>query len=206
LFDLLVAMERPASGPAHPGNASALLQRLADGQIPLTHDAFHELQPWRTIAHLEELLVTSGVLPAADKYICSFQRRLPGHPGARQDNPAVRILRAFSSRSGTAPNGATSPGLGTEQVARNTAWHSLTGSARRLNSASNSPSPSTCSVEARPSGREGTAKRSHPVVFRFLSVAIGRLLGVSRYRLQPSPAQEAALLEHCGDMPGMCGI
>ncbi|MFC7648768.1 helix-turn-helix domain-containing protein [Streptosporangium lutulentum] len=26
----------------------------------------------------------------------------------------------------------------------------------------------------------------------------GKLLGVSRYRLQPSPAQEAALLEHCG--------
>ena len=24
------------------------------------------------------------------------------------------------------------------------------------------------------------------------------MLGVSRYRLQPSPAQEAALLEHCG--------
>jgi putative transposase len=33
------------------------------------------------------------------------------------------------------------------------------------------------------------------VVFRFLSVGVGRLLGVSRYRLQPSPAQEAALLE-----------
>ncbi len=31
-----------------------------------------------------------------------------------------------------------------------------------------------------------------------LSVLIGRLVGVSRYRLQPSPAQEAALLEHCG--------
>jgi hypothetical protein len=33
------------------------------------------------------------------------------------------------------------------------------------------------------------------VVFRFLPVEVGRLLGVSRYRLQPSPAQEAALLE-----------
>ncbi|MEV6866496.1 transposase, partial [Streptosporangium subroseum] len=36
------------------------------------------------------------------------------------------------------------------------------------------------------------------VVPRFLSVEVGRLLGVSRYRLQPSPAQKAALLEHCG--------
>ncbi|MFG1941871.1 helix-turn-helix domain-containing protein [Nonomuraea sp. NPDC048826] len=31
-----------------------------------------------------------------------------------------------------------------------------------------------------------------------LSVAVGSLIGVSRYRLLPSPAQEAALLEHCG--------
>ena len=50
----------------------------------------------------------------------------------------------------------------------------------------------------RPSGRGGNAERSHMVVSRFLSVGVGRLLGVSRYRLQPSPAQEAALLEHCG--------
>jgi hypothetical protein len=31
-----------------------------------------------------------------------------------------------------------------------------------------------------------------------LSVAVGSLIGVSRYRLQPSPAQERMLLEHCG--------
>jgi transposase len=31
-----------------------------------------------------------------------------------------------------------------------------------------------------------------------LSVAVGSLIGVSRYRLQPSPAQEVVLLEHCG--------
>ncbi|MEV4162889.1 RNA-guided endonuclease InsQ/TnpB family protein [Nonomuraea dietziae] len=29
-------------------------------------------------------------------------------------------------------------------------------------------------------------------------MAVGKLIGVSRYRLQPTPAQEAALLEHCG--------
>jgi putative transposase len=31
-----------------------------------------------------------------------------------------------------------------------------------------------------------------------LSVRVGSLIGVSRYRLQPSPAQEQALMEHCG--------
>jgi hypothetical protein len=58
LFDLLVAMDKLRSGPAwlkmrrnQPGNASQLLRRLGLGQIPLNHDAFHELQPWRAAAH-----------------------------------------------------------------------------------------------------------------------------------------------------------
>ncbi|MFI0425152.1 hypothetical protein [Spongiactinospora sp. 9N601] len=97
-------MEKPGSGLAwltmrrnHPGNAAALLQRLALGQIPLTHDAFHELQPWRAAAHLEELLMSSGVLPAVDKYICSFQRWFPGHL-VKIDNPEhVRTIRLFAS-------------------------------------------------------------------------------------------------------------
>ncbi|PZG20346.1 hypothetical protein C1J01_09735 [Nonomuraea aridisoli] len=33
---------------------------------------------------------------------------------------------------------------------------------------------------------------------RILSVPIPRLIGVSRYRLTPTPAQGQALLEHCG--------
>ncbi|MFD9409392.1 hypothetical protein ACFWBN_20580 [Streptomyces sp. NPDC059989] len=68
-FDLLVAMDKPNSGLAwsalrhdQPGNASQRLRQLALGQIPLTHDAFHELQPWRSAAHLEALLMASGVL------------------------------------------------------------------------------------------------------------------------------------------------
>ncbi|MEU5993170.1 transposase [Spirillospora sp. NPDC047418] len=35
------------------------------------------------------------------------------------------------------------------------------------------------------------------VTLRVLSVAVGTLRGVSRYRLCPTPAQEAGLLEHC---------
>ncbi|MFI6889861.1 hypothetical protein [Streptosporangium canum] len=104
LFSLLVAMERPASGlawlamrPNHPGNASTLLRRLARGQIPLTHDAFHELQPWRDIAHLAELLVASGVLPAVDKYICSFQRWLPSHLASVANPEHVKTIRLFAS-------------------------------------------------------------------------------------------------------------
>ncbi|MEV0621804.1 hypothetical protein AB0I81_51360 [Nonomuraea sp. NPDC050404] len=104
LFDLLAAMEQPGSGLAwlamrrnHPGNAAALLQRLAFGQIPLTHDAFHELQPWRTAAHLEELLMASGALPAVDKYICSFQRWLPGYLASVDNTVHVKTIRLFAT-------------------------------------------------------------------------------------------------------------
>ncbi|OIJ98361.1 hypothetical protein [Streptomyces colonosanans] len=103
-FDLLVAMAEPRSGLAwlamrrnHPGNASQMLRRLARGHIPLTHDAFHELQPWRAAAHLEELLMTSGALPAVNKYICSYQRWLPGHLAGIADPEHVKTIRLFAT-------------------------------------------------------------------------------------------------------------
>lgn len=104
LFDLLVAMDKPSSGLAwlalrrdQPGNASQRLRQLGLGQIPLTHDAFHELQPWRSAAHLEELLMASGVLSAVDKYICSFQRWLHGHLADIEDPEHVTTIRLFAT-------------------------------------------------------------------------------------------------------------
>ncbi|GHB03482.1 hypothetical protein GCM10010330_67160 [Streptomyces tendae] len=97
-------MDKPSSGLAwlamrrsQPTNASRLLQQLGLGQISLTHDAFHELQPWRTAAHLEELLMTSGVLPTVDKYLCSFQRWLPGHLAGITDPEHVKTIRLFAT-------------------------------------------------------------------------------------------------------------
>jgi hypothetical protein len=80
------------------GSASQLLRRLGLGEIPLTHDAFHELQPWRAAAHLEELLMTCGVLPAVDKHLCSFQRWLPGHLAGIADPEHVKTIRLFATR------------------------------------------------------------------------------------------------------------
>ncbi|MGW3659144.1 hypothetical protein ACWD6R_27245 [Streptomyces sp. NPDC005151] len=104
LFDLLVAMDKPRSGLAwlemrrnQPGNASEMLRRLGLGQIPLTHDAFHELQPWRAAAHLEELLMASAVLPAVDKYLCSFDRWLPGHLADISDPEHSKTIRLFAT-------------------------------------------------------------------------------------------------------------
>ncbi|MFF0132024.1 hypothetical protein ACFYTG_41025 [Streptomyces mirabilis] len=97
-------MDKPSSGVAwlalrhdQPGNPSQRLRQLGLGQIPLTHDAFHELQPWRSAAHLEELLMASGVLPAVDKYICSFQRWMPGHLADITDPEPTKMIRLFAT-------------------------------------------------------------------------------------------------------------
>lgn len=104
LFDLLVAMDKPRSRLAwlemrrgQPGNASQLLRRLGLGEIPLTHDAFHELQPWRAAAHLEELLMMCGVLPAGDKLLCSFQRWLPGHLASIDDPEHAKTIKLYAT-------------------------------------------------------------------------------------------------------------
>lgn len=64
----------------------------------MTHDTFHRLQPWRAAAHLRELLMSCGVLPAVDKQILSFQRwwlteRLP----TVNDDQHQRIIRQFAT-------------------------------------------------------------------------------------------------------------
>src|SRR5450759_3357419 len=86
LSDSLLAMDNPLSGltwlyarKGRTGSADDLLRRLGRGEIALTHEAFHTLQPWRAAAHLRDLLMSCGVLPTVDKQICSFERWLVSH-------------------------------------------------------------------------------------------------------------------------------
>lgn len=113
LFDLLVTMDKPGSGLAwlymrrgQLGNASQLLRRLGLGEIPLTHDAFHELQSWRVASHLEELLMACGVLPAVDKHLCSFQRWLPGHLAEIAEPEHTKTIRLFATSRAAVPRRA----------------------------------------------------------------------------------------------------
>jgi hypothetical protein len=41
----------------------AYLSGLARGQIELSHQGLHELDSWRTVAHLRDLLMAAGALP-----------------------------------------------------------------------------------------------------------------------------------------------
>ena len=104
LAEFLLAMDNPRSGlswldqrKARPSGADDLLRRLGRGQIELTHEAFHTLQPWRAAAHLQELLMACGVLPALDKQICSFERWLVGHLAGIADPQHVQVIRRFAT-------------------------------------------------------------------------------------------------------------
>lgn len=103
LVDLLLAMDNPRSGLSwldrHKGQTGPndLLRQLGRGDIELTHEAFHGLQPWRAAAHLRELLMACGVLPALDKQICLFERWLASHLADLADPAHIQVVRRFAT-------------------------------------------------------------------------------------------------------------
>ncbi|MFC4517772.1 MULTISPECIES: hypothetical protein [Streptomyces] len=104
LADSLLAMDSPLSGltwlymrKGRTGSADDLLRRLGRGDIQLTHEAFHTLQPWRAAAHLRELLMDCGILPAIDKQICLFERWLVSHLATITDPEHAQVVRRFAT-------------------------------------------------------------------------------------------------------------
>lgn len=79
------------------GSAEDLLRRLGRGEIELTHEAFHTLQPWRAAAHLRELLMACGILPLIDKQICLVESWLVGNLAATTDPEHTQIVRRFAT-------------------------------------------------------------------------------------------------------------
>ncbi|MGH3194579.1 MAG: hypothetical protein ACRDNT_01325 [Streptosporangiaceae bacterium] len=104
LVGSLLAMDNPLSGltwlytrKGRAGSPEHLLRCLGRGEVELTHESFHTLQPWRAAAHLRELLMACGVLPAVDKQICSFERWLAGHLADITDPGHAHLIRRFAT-------------------------------------------------------------------------------------------------------------
>jgi integrase len=99
LFDLLIAMDNPMTGLlwASRKHTTPLLRGLAEGRIELTHEAFHQLHPWRSASHLHELLMACGLLPKTDKRICLFERWLDEHLATINDPAQAQIIRRYAT-------------------------------------------------------------------------------------------------------------
>ncbi|WP_327029894.1 hypothetical protein OG989_05660 [Micromonospora sp. NBC_01740] len=101
LAEQLRGMDKPLSGltwlSASRGAAADLLRGLAREEIPLAHEAFRTLQPWRAAAHLRELLMACGLLPAVDKQILLFERWLHEHLAGVVEAEHAQILRRFAT-------------------------------------------------------------------------------------------------------------
>ena len=97
-------MDNPLSGltwlctrKGQTGSPEHLLRQLGRGDIELTHEAFHTLQPWRAASHLRELLMACGALPAVDKQICSFERWLACQLAEITHPEHAQLIRRFAT-------------------------------------------------------------------------------------------------------------
>jgi hypothetical protein len=97
LVTALLKMDRPKSRLIWLRNPNVvrLLRGLATGTIPLTHDELHQETPWRTVAHLRDLLMDSGVLPPVDRQLMLYQRWLTERFADIEDPEHRQLLRHF---------------------------------------------------------------------------------------------------------------
>lgn len=74
-----------------------LLQALATGRVPLTHEALHQQAPWRTAANLQMLLMDINVLPRENRHFLLYQRWLTARLATVEDPEHRQILNHFAT-------------------------------------------------------------------------------------------------------------
>ena len=74
-----------------------ILRALARGEVALTHEGLSTLKPWRSVIHIRDLLMASGVLPPLDKYLVLFEQWLGTWLPRIQDDGHRRVLERFAT-------------------------------------------------------------------------------------------------------------
>jgi hypothetical protein len=100
LLESLHAMPQPDRGVIWLRNNPHLpgyLRGLAQGEIPLSHAALHELPSWRTAAHLRDLLMACGALPHVDRRILLYEQWYLRQLANVTDPDHRRLLRQYAT-------------------------------------------------------------------------------------------------------------
>ena len=111
-------MPRPWGGLSWVGtpHVQQILRALGTGEVPLTHDGLSTLSPWRSVTHVRDLFMHSGVLPHRDRHLLLFQRWLgewldniedPDHRRLLHRFATWQLLRRLRATAATQPLGPT---------------------------------------------------------------------------------------------------
>ncbi|MCX4569433.1 hypothetical protein OOK48_24160 [Streptomyces viridodiastaticus] len=82
-------LERPS--------ARTILDALADGTCPLTHEGLDALLPNKSVAFLRAALVAAGVLPARDERFAALERWIASATEAVPDDGERKLVRRFAT-------------------------------------------------------------------------------------------------------------
>jgi hypothetical protein len=98
LLAALCGAQRPESILTWLRRASVreLLERLATGDIPLSHEALDTEPNSLRVEHLRSLLIHNNLLPGRDHYLALFERWLPGKLDDIDDIEVRRPIESFA--------------------------------------------------------------------------------------------------------------
>lgn len=98
-YQRVLAMSRPRVGILWLSKAHVppILQALARGQVPLTHQGLSTLSPLRSVVHVRDLLIASGVLPPVDRHLVLFEHWLPDWLGTISDTGQRKLLHQYAN-------------------------------------------------------------------------------------------------------------
>jgi hypothetical protein len=95
----VLAMSRPRVGILwlSKPHVPPILHALARGQVPLTHQGLSTLSPLKSVVHVRDLLIASGVLAPLDRHLVLFEQWLPDWLSQIGDPEQHKLLQQYAS-------------------------------------------------------------------------------------------------------------
>jgi hypothetical protein len=98
-YDRVVSMSRPRAGILwlSKPHVPPILHALARSRVALTHAGLSTLAPLRSVVHVRDLLIASGVLPPVDRHLVLFEQWLSGWLDLIADTEQHQLLQQYGT-------------------------------------------------------------------------------------------------------------